>query len=373
MAYDTLQQSSRGAAGSTVAIKSPPNQTAYRVFCLLLWLFQEGPLSLTDLQHRYQTLFGLAEPPSDDTIRLYANTLKALGCEMVRPSPKNQFTYGLVKHPFWPKLNATQTTRVLACQQWAENTLPTATLIALTQLVETAAPVLDPAIVATAMRQPAQNDTPSEMVSNPGRSKVIAQLQAATTIKAALLLSYQSPSKGPTLFYFKADSLVWLRDSLYVFGWRLHYNDLSMLRVDRILSVDRAPDDPFVLDGVSPPQHPEPIAVCWPMTGRQFELTVLPILEQYHIPYSLSFTDNAAGEEQVQTTFRTYNRFLAQQALLETEQPFSILSPASFRAQLQETLLNTLMRYKGRSGVSSDTAGGVSLHSGEADTVVGDV
>jgi predicted DNA-binding transcriptional regulator YafY len=69
------------------------------VFLLLNWLL-EAPRSMEELQALYQQHPWCARTPSDDTIRLYINTLKALGCQVQRPTKHTKKRYVLQAHPF---------------------------------------------------------------------------------------------------------------------------------------------------------------------------------------------------------------------------------------------------------------------------------
>ncbi len=81
------------------AIPSGVNQVACLVFLLLNWLL-EAPRSMEELQALYQQHPWCARTPSDDTIRLYINTLKALGCQVQRPTKHTKKRYVLQAHPF---------------------------------------------------------------------------------------------------------------------------------------------------------------------------------------------------------------------------------------------------------------------------------
>lgn len=80
------------------------NQVAYRVLKLLQWLAAK-PMSLDEINQQFLADPFIAKTVSQDTIGLYMNTLRAIGCEIERPKPKNQFQYSLLQHPFSYELN----------------------------------------------------------------------------------------------------------------------------------------------------------------------------------------------------------------------------------------------------------------------------
>ncbi len=75
------------------------NQTAYRILLLLQWL-TEKPLTMNEINERFQSVDEIGRAVSQDSLWLYINTLKALGCQISRPRPSNGFTYTLSFHPF---------------------------------------------------------------------------------------------------------------------------------------------------------------------------------------------------------------------------------------------------------------------------------
>jgi hypothetical protein len=81
------------------SISKSLNSTAYRIYRILEWLV-EKPLTLTEINLKFKADPLIGKVVSSDSILLYMNTLKAIGCEIQRPSPKNSFHYMLLYHPF---------------------------------------------------------------------------------------------------------------------------------------------------------------------------------------------------------------------------------------------------------------------------------
>jgi len=73
--------------------------TAFRIISMLNMLLQE-PLSDDELNEKLQTNIQGSRNLSKDTICIYINTLRAIGCEISRPSKKNEYKYVLKTHPF---------------------------------------------------------------------------------------------------------------------------------------------------------------------------------------------------------------------------------------------------------------------------------
>jgi hypothetical protein len=84
---------------STASLPTGMNSSAIYVFLLLQWLL-EAPRTVEDIQANYQEHPWCGKKISDDSIRIYLNTLRMLGCEIERPKGKNKFQYHLKGQPF---------------------------------------------------------------------------------------------------------------------------------------------------------------------------------------------------------------------------------------------------------------------------------
>ena len=102
--------------------KSNLNSTAFRIFKLLEWL-QEKPLSAEEMNQRFLNDPVIGKVVSSDTLWLYLNTLKALGCSIGRPSPTNVFTYKMHSNPFGVYITQTDVDAVLDARKHVEGVL----------------------------------------------------------------------------------------------------------------------------------------------------------------------------------------------------------------------------------------------------------
>ena len=73
--------------------------SAIYVFLLLQWLLV-APHSIEELQQCYEAHPWCNKRISDDSIRLYLNTLRELGCQIERPTLKNHYRYQLLMQSF---------------------------------------------------------------------------------------------------------------------------------------------------------------------------------------------------------------------------------------------------------------------------------
>jgi hypothetical protein len=108
--------------GTKNGSRKPMNSTAYRIFKLLQWLVH-SPLSVDALNRLFVEDPFIGKPLSNDSIWLYINTLKMLGCKIRRPSPRNNFQYELLSHPFGLMLSDRQLQTLAQVKAFAQQCL----------------------------------------------------------------------------------------------------------------------------------------------------------------------------------------------------------------------------------------------------------
>lgn len=75
------------------------NLTAYRIIRLAQWL-QQSPRSLDEIHALFKADEGIGKALSQDSLGIYMNTLRALGCDIDRPKPSNDHRYVMHGHAF---------------------------------------------------------------------------------------------------------------------------------------------------------------------------------------------------------------------------------------------------------------------------------
>jgi len=73
--------------------------TAYRIISIFNMLMEE-PYTEKEINEQLQHDIAGARSLSQDTIAIYINTLRVLGCKITRPSKSNNFKYEIKSHPF---------------------------------------------------------------------------------------------------------------------------------------------------------------------------------------------------------------------------------------------------------------------------------
>ena len=66
----------------------------------LIGLLAIEPKSMEEIREKFLEYNIMEESQPDDVIRVDLNTIRSMGCEISRPTQKNNFKYVLNRHPF---------------------------------------------------------------------------------------------------------------------------------------------------------------------------------------------------------------------------------------------------------------------------------
>jgi predicted DNA-binding transcriptional regulator YafY len=319
------------------------NSTAYRVFKLLQWL-TVAPLTFKQINQRFQAETKIKQSISQDTVWLYLNTLKLLGCELSRPSASNQFTYQLISHPFGLPLNS-ETLEVLALlKQELEDVLSYKQQLTLDQLAKA---LINISNTSDKNQDRCRYFETAHSVDYAPFEDTIATLEEAIEQELLLKLLYSSPVKGDSLLEVLPQELYYNNGTLLLLACREGFEEASQLRVDRIIRVDKREATP-------PDNEAEP---AWAKTCREKRQTEPSIKLQVICP-SLNAWLPLAKQEEVklleakphacllEVTLNTHNEFALIQRLLQLPFPFEVLSPESLKQKLQQQLTPMHHYYK---------------------------
>lgn len=328
------------APAAGVLAKKGVNTTAYRIFKLLAWLM-ESPLSVDELNERFDRDPQIARRLSSDSIWLYINTLKSLGCKIRRPSPRNAFRYELLYHPFGIWLDESDLDVLARVKAFGQNHLGRDEIL-----------VLDRFIKKVVGRSVGENpeDLPEARVQtlfDQSRSldyeaylETIRRLEGWITEAQLLRLSYRSPVRGLRRFYFLPEQLVYEQGVLYIRGDRPEYEDPSLLRIDRIQEAVAA-------------EAPE---VCRELLARRSHLPEVRLLlltetetdvDRLRLDEGDFRIDRlAASPEGFTLSLQTRDMFSLRQRLLSSGLSFRVLAPDRLREELKSDLQTMLQYYE---------------------------
>lgn len=309
------------------------NQVAYRILLLLHWL-SEKPLTFQEINHRFETEPGIEKRVSQDTLWFYINTLKALGCEISRPAPRNGYCYELRYHPFSHFLTPRdiQTFKEVITQ--TDERFDHWDLIYfnhwLKRMFETA---------ANRRRQEMMDQFFRDIRTRDFKhlEGLMKQLEMYCEAKQLLMLQYHSATKGLEDLLFLPQKLFQHLGNIYLLGYTPEANNASMLRLDRIEHVKPYEDDK-VRNALLQKQREKQVFVIRLLncTKTSYETLEEEDEEIYADPIT---------PEHLLVRLRSENEFLLKQKLLSSGYLFQVLHPAHFKEDLYQSLLEMRQMY----------------------------
>jgi predicted DNA-binding transcriptional regulator YafY len=324
------------------ASKRAMNSTAYRIFKLLQWLIQ-SPLSVEALNARFLSDPLIGKPVSNDSIWLYINTLKSLGCNIGRPSPKNNFQYEMISHPFGLALTDAQLDSLSHAKAFAQQWFSRQEMQILDSLLKKIVSFSvcdDPDALVEQLFARSRSFDYEELGHH------LEQLEQSVSQQQLVRITYLSPKHGQEQFDFLPVSLFYEQGVVYVRGERPKFNHPSSLRVDRILAVTSAEDDALkqrLLERQS--NKTELIIHVFPDEAEEFSgfgLGENKGVYQERIRRvehgDLSNREMSGCPPYCEVKLLVRECFYVKQKLLLSGVPLRIISPASFREDLRQTL-----------------------------------
>ncbi|MBX2860447.1 MAG: WYL domain-containing protein [Vampirovibrio sp.] len=313
------------------------NTTAYRIYCILVWLSEQS-LSVEELNDRFVAEPMIRRKLSDDTIWLYMNTLKELGCNISRPVPTNGFRYQLISHPFGVAYTKDDVQTMVQVKRFAEDNLTFLEILTLDRffkkLLHTSSSLDKDRLIQDLFKNARSQDYHEY-------AEMIDMLSQAVSEHKLLQITYESPVKGDTQFYFLPEALCYEKGMLYVQGNQENRPDRVLLRVDRILDWQET----------NRPDITEPLLHA--QTRREdvvvkfFQITLHDFLGldlgEHLVDYSP--TQDANREESIEAVFKTNDFFGLKQKILESATPFEVQKPSAFREEMELTLVEMKKLY----------------------------
>lgn len=326
------------------------NIVAYRVLCLLKWL-KEGPKSISDLIALFHEEPLTLRAVSDDTIGLYVNTLRQMGCVIQRPSKTTHFCYVLHYHPFGLFLNRQQSRILSELRSLISKSQSISVFWALQQFFDK---ISQEATPSTQERLHLSGWSGYRDVSYVGQRQLISDCQHWIFRNNLLRVTYVSPVKRKEKFYFLPKRLVCEEGAIFLEGGQSSRQELVELRLDRIeeaIPIEAlTPRELRLLDRLERQWLDANVAVrirfCVDTmafntsTLKQKALTLMLNVEE-------RWEELSSNEWEV--CFTTNNFFRLRQKLLSCGLPFKVMEPLAFHHEMQETLSQLHQLYQDQS------------------------
>ena len=302
------------------------NLTAYRIIRLAQWL-RESPLSLEEIHTLFKADERIGKALSQDSLGIYMNTLRALGCDIDRPKPSNGHRYVMHGHSFSYHL-APEYLRLLANLLYdSHHGLNYRELLQFYSWLKK---------VFEFSNNPNRHELADEFFSHLrltdflSLEPIIDELEQAINNKQLLTIYHQAHNDAPTKEKaFLPEKLFHINGAFYIQGHNPDYESGLILRLDRITKIDLL-TDPLLRDKLLRQQ----------LNVGSIRVRLLHCqASQCHLTYwAEHYQPDPKTPDHVLMTFRTDNWFLLKQQLLESGYAVQILSPQNLRDDLIESL-----------------------------------
>lgn len=310
--------------------KSGFNQTAYRIIKLLEWLNHQ-PLSLEQINQRFLDDPMISKSLSQDTIGLYMNTLRAIGCEIDRPKPSNQFCYTLISHPFSYVLKEEEIQFLFQLAQCIDESVTYQDVLGRLRLILN---LIDHA--SNPNRQDIRDRffEVTRLKDLDQLEQMIDSLEYYCSKPVVLEVVYTSPPNRKNTRQLLPEKLLYWNDSIYLQAYMSEYEGCVLLRVDRMEQIKEITNSDILENLTLKRLQQEEIWIRF----INCNLDDLPLMNYVNVT---DYCTDPFDEKHLLVKFQTSNLFFLKQALLESGQLFQVISPQSFqqdlRAFLQET------------------------------------
>ena len=326
-------------AGLTASRRSF-NGTAYRIFKLLEWLI-DSPLTVEALNQRFINDPGIGKAVSSDSVWLYINTLKALGCVIRRPSLRNGFAYEMLSHPFNLTIDETQLETLAQAKIVAQRHFAHPEMLALDSLLRK---LVSQGTLSGVSDLVERLFVQSRSLDSQECRQRIDQLEQAILEESLLKVTYVSPLKGEEVFQFLPESLFYRQGVVYARGERPEYPDSSSLRVDRMLSLSPLEDDGLRAQLAARQQRKVEIVLKVMVNSPQAFQGFCLDPNQGVYQESRLWVDGPHPYYEVRLLVRDF--FYLKQTLLSLGLPFVVMAPEAFKQDMLATLRGVLDFYE---------------------------
>ena len=280
--------------------------TGYKAL-LLFSLLTEGPKSYEEICEYFFNHPYLREKISIDTLRVYINSLRRIGCEVKRFRGDDKISrYVITAHPFELKLSDEQIQSVIKIYKSIVKNMDVKELLSMERFFEKIGSYIKNDDFIADIRK-------ISMLRNIEK-KLLEDLLDCCDRKEQIVIQYNSPNSGEKSIELIADKIDSSNGKIYLYGTGFEYMQYGSFLVSRIKKINEI----------------------------KVEKTIPENLKEFRITYTLECSPdklNPADNEKIIEKHNNYavietktsNDFLAKQKLLEYGPICKVLEPESFK------------------------------------------
>src|SRR5574344_265123 len=199
--------------------------TGYRTLVLLKSLM-ESPKSIDELNECFLNNQYIKEKFSSDTLRIYINSLRSVGCDITKANKSTNNKYVLKSHPFYLSIPKKQ---ILALRKVCKAMQDKISIDEIVTLESVLAKVSN-LVGSSEEVDYIKNLCPLKNID----VEILKELMFHSKKKNQINFLYSSPNSGAKQISIVADKLSFKSEKLYLWGYSSLHNEYSYFRVDRI-------------------------------------------------------------------------------------------------------------------------------------------
>ncbi|MBO6087711.1 WYL domain-containing protein [bacterium] len=281
---------------------------------LIFSLLTEGPKSFDEIANVIDNHPYLHEKMSTDTIRVYMNSLKRIGCIVKRVKGDDKISrYMITGHPFELKFNSEQLQSAIKVYKSLVQNMDIHDLLYMDNLFEKIGRYIKNEDFIAKIRK-------ISMLNGIDKN-LLTELIDCCEKNLQIVISYNSPNSGIKDIELVAEKTDIANGKIYLYGYGFEYNQEGMFPINRIKSIKE-------------------IKLTKNDTKSPKEIKVIYEIKTDIIPYEPDENEKVINKTDKKMTIEqtTTNTFLLKQKLLELGPVCTILEPESFKNEFVKTL-----------------------------------
>lgn len=203
--------------------------TGYRTL-VILDLLMKTPMSNDEINEYFLNHKHIKEKFSNDTLRMYINSLREIGCEISRADKANGLKYKLISHPFTFDITKTQLEALSKLYKNSYDKMEIEDVINLENFLTKLSTLIE--------NEKTKNFLLNILLLKSIDKSLLNELLIHCKKKNQIIFTYNSPKSGPKAIELVADKISFKSNKLYIWGNSLTHGQYSYFSISRIININ---------------------------------------------------------------------------------------------------------------------------------------
>lgn len=291
--------------------------TGYRTLIILSALM-ESPKTNDEINEYFYNNQYIKEKFSSDTLRLYINSLRAVGCEITKANKSNSKKYELLSHPFTYGITKSQLNAIEKIYKNVYDKISAKELLAFDNFFEK----LSGFVTDTETKEFIQGLSAIKHLNK----TILEDLILHCKNKNQIIILYNSPKSGKKEIEIIADKLEFKSEKLYLYGNNLTHKEYSFFLVEKISKIQ---------------------SIKIMKSSENFD-KIKVIYENYNLEYKIETRETLLEKtsEKLVIELTADNEFDAIQKILYKAEDCKVISPENIKKQVVDKLKLMVKSYE---------------------------